>query len=169
MKQGEIMPACSTQDRNGFTLIELMIVVAVVGILTTIAYPAYTSYIQRGRVGEAFAELGTLRQQLEQYYQDHRDYGSSATSCGGTTTPIPSSTTPAGTQYFSYTCNWTVGSGDINNGSNQAFLATATGRSDQGMSGYTYTMDYSGNKQTTAYPGASNLPRPCWLLKSGDC
>ena len=162
------MPVCSSSSRKGFTLIELMIVVAVIAILSTIAYPAYTSYIQRGKLGEAFAELGALRVQLEQYYQDHRDYGSASSGCGGTSSPIPSSATPAGTQYFSYSCNWTV-SGDVNSASNQAYLITATGIAGQGMSGYSYTIDYSGNKKTTAYPGVSSLPRSCWLLKSGDC
>jgi type IV pilus assembly protein PilE len=163
------MPACNAHTRKGFTLIELMIVVAVIAILTAIAYPSYTSYIQRGRLGEAFAELGQLKQQMEQYYQDHRNYGSTSSGCGGTTNPIPSGATPAGTQYFSYTCTWTVGGTDANNNTDQAYLLTATGRSDQGMSGYVYTMDYAGNKQTTAYTGATSLPRPCWLLKSGDC
>ncbi|MDD5298458.1 MAG: prepilin-type N-terminal cleavage/methylation domain-containing protein [Rhodocyclaceae bacterium] len=163
------MSICDDQSRKGFTLIEMMIVVAIIAILSTIAYPMYTSYIQRGKIGEAMSELGQLRVQLEQYYQDHRDYGSSGTGCGGTTSPIPSSATPAGTQYFSYACNWTVTGDTTNSGSNQAYQITATGISGQGMSGYTYTIDYNGNRKTTAYPGASGLPRSCWLLKSGDC
>ncbi len=165
------MPVCSTQIRKGFTLIELMIVVAVVAILTTIAYPAYTSHIQRGKLGEAFAELGRTRVLMEQYYQDNRNYGSSGSGCGGTTSPILTGTTTniAGTQYFGYKCSWTVTGDTANSGSNQAFEITATGRTDQGMSGFTYTIDYAGNKKTTAYPGASTLPRPCWLLKAGDC
>jgi type IV pilus assembly protein PilE len=167
-KKGEVMLVCSAHTRKGFTLIELMIVVAVIAILSAIAYPRYTSYIQRSHLGEAFAELGTLRQQLEQYYQDHRDYGASGSGCGGSSSPILTSTdtNPAGTQYFGYQC--TSVSGDPNNAAVQTYFLTATGRAAQGMSGYTYTLDYNGNKQTTAYPGVSGT-KACWLLKIGDC
>ncbi|HUW28321.1 MAG TPA: type IV pilin protein [Sulfuriferula sp.] len=46
-----------TRTQNGFTLIELMIAVAVIGILSTIAYASYTSYVQRARRTEAKAVL----------------------------------------------------------------------------------------------------------------
>ncbi len=154
---------------SGFTLIELLITIAIVAILSAVGYPMYASYVQRANPGEAFAQLAQMRNQLEQYYQDNRDYGSSASTCGGTVNPIPSSSTPAGTQYFSYSCSWNVGSSDSNNGSNQAYLLKATGLAAKNMSSYEYTLDYLGNKATTAFPDASNLPRPCWLNKVGDC
>ncbi len=54
--------------QRGFTLIEVMIVVAIIGILSAIAYPAYTSYIQRANRAEARNFLQTVAQRLEQNY-----------------------------------------------------------------------------------------------------
>ncbi|MBS0292418.1 MAG: type IV pilin protein [Proteobacteria bacterium] len=55
----------SPQHARGFTLIELMIVVAVVGILSAIAYPSYTEYVRRGHRAEARAGLLQAAQWLE--------------------------------------------------------------------------------------------------------
>jgi type IV pilus assembly protein PilE len=59
---------------KGFTLIELMIVVAVIGILSAIAYPSYQQYIARSYQAEAKAELLQLAQRLEQFYSNSGNY-----------------------------------------------------------------------------------------------
>ena len=81
--------------RKGFTLIELMIVVAVVGLLAVIAMPSYTSYLARGKIVEAVAVLADYRVKMEQYFQDNRDYGTAGASC-----PV----VVANGQYFTYSC-----------------------------------------------------------------
>src|SRR4029453_18183547 len=57
--------------QQGFTLIELMIVVAIVGILAAIALPAYQDYTVRARVSEALAAAGACKTQISEYQQAH--------------------------------------------------------------------------------------------------
>ena len=63
---------------RGFTLIELMIAVAIVAILTQIAYPAYTSQIRKGKRATAQAALMDLASREQTYLLDRRDYGTIA-------------------------------------------------------------------------------------------
>ena len=76
---------------RGFTLIELMIAVAIIAILAAIAIPAYTDYIRRGRITEAFATLSGMRVKMEQYFQDNRTYAAPASPA--TIAPLPATTT----------------------------------------------------------------------------
>lgn len=138
---------------GGFTLIEVMITVAIIAIIAAVAYPQYTSYVQRSRMAEATGTLSTARVRLEQFYQDNRNYGSTASVCGVTD--------PTG-DFFDYTCNWGAG------GTSQSFVLTATGKASAGMTGFTFTVDNNNLQQTTAFPGASGLPVNCWLRRQGD-
>jgi type IV pilus assembly protein PilE len=145
-------PAATPCER-GFTLIELMIAVAIIGIIAAVAYPSYRDSILRSRVAEATGTLSTTRVRLEQYYQDNRSYDSTASSCG---IAMPANT------YFTFSCNW--GSG----GTNQTFLLTASGKADAGLAGYTYTVDHANAQATTAFEGATGLPASCWLQRKGQ-
>ncbi len=146
--------------QSGFTLLELLIVVAVIGILLAFALPAYQRYVQRGKLSEAIATLSDLRVKMEQYYQDNRNYGAAGGSCG-----VAMPTAPAA-KYFVYTCALGTGSGDTTG--NQSYRLTASGNTSEGMNGYTFTIDQSNSKQTTAFPGATGIPANCWLTRRGD-
>lgn len=76
------------KSSKGFTLVELMIVVAVVGILSAIAYPSYTEYVLRGRRAEARTALMDLMQQQERYYTQNGRYLAFETSTAGVTSVV---------------------------------------------------------------------------------
>jgi type IV pilus assembly protein PilE len=149
---------------QGFTLVELMIVIAVIGILARIALPSYTSYIARGKVVEGGINLAAYRTSMEQYYQDMRSYAASGatTTCG---VPISSVTS----KYFSYLC--TVSG----TGAAQTFTATASSVVGQGLGttagGYVYTIDDNNTKMTTMFAGVAVTAASgtgCWILKKGQ-
>ncbi|WP_282367091.1 type IV pilin protein [Pseudomonas sp. PS02290] len=71
-----------TRSERGFTLIELMITVAIVAILAAIAYPAYTKYVQRGYRAEGIVMLNDAVARMERYYAQNNSYSASLTALG---------------------------------------------------------------------------------------
>jgi type IV pilus assembly protein PilE len=139
---------------QGFTLIELMIVVAIVAVLASIALPSYRDYIRRGQVPEAFTFLSDYRVKLEQYYQDNRAYSTNGT-CG--TGVLNFSSTAA--KYFTFSCSTA--------GTFQTYTLTATGSAGQ-ASGHVYTLTNDGSKATTLFKGAAST-KTCWLINGSEC
>lgn len=141
---------------RGFTLIELMIVVAIIGILASIALPSYTDYIRRTRVAEAIAVLGEARTKAEQHFQDRRTY---VGICTGTSVLQPLTATKG----FSFRCN------DPDPTLN-TFQITATGTGN--MAGFTYTLA-NGDVRSTTLTAATKwggTGSACWVLrKDGTC
>jgi len=74
---------------RGFTLIELMIVVAIIGILSTIGYPNYRAYVLRSENALAQAALVELSVTLERYYSEQNSYANAGTNVAFSTT-VPS-------------------------------------------------------------------------------
>lgn len=72
----------SRRTTCGFTLIELMIAVAIVAILTQIAYPAYTSQIRKGKRATAQAALMDIASKEQTYLLDRRQFTSDTTALG---------------------------------------------------------------------------------------
>ncbi len=62
------------KNQGGFTLVELMIVVIIVGILAAVAIPMYQGATERAKASEAVAALGTIRGALRVYYAEHGTY-----------------------------------------------------------------------------------------------
>lgn len=144
--------------KAGFTLIEVLITVAIVGILSAIAYPNYASYVQRGRLIEASNQLLALRTSMEQYYQDNRSY---ANATGGGTaiiSPCDPSKLPV-MKEFTITCAiGTPASG---------FTATADGKTPS-TAGFVYRIDSAGTQSSTMSTAWGGGAFPCWIMKKGD-
>ncbi len=71
----------------GFSLIELMIAVVVVGILAAVAYPSYQEHVRKGRRAAAQGYLMDLAQRQQQYFLDNRGFASAASALGYASTP----------------------------------------------------------------------------------
>lgn len=77
-------PGGPRASQSGFTLIELMIAVAIVGILSAIAYPAYTDSVRKGKRAEARTALMNLLQQQERYMTQMNTYAEFSAGNPGT-------------------------------------------------------------------------------------
>jgi type IV pilus assembly protein PilE len=146
---------------QGFTLIEVMIVVAIIAILSMVALPAYTDYVRRGKLPEAFTHLSDYRIKLEQYYQDNRSYGTggAGTACANAAGAPTWSNFNPGAKYFTFSCSITAAAG-------QGYTLTATGIG--GANDHVYTLTSAGVKGTTRLKGAT-VAKTCWATKAGDC
>jgi len=124
---------------KGFTLIELMIVIVVIGILARIAYPSYTDYVIRGKLIEGTSALSNGRVKMEQYFQDNRTYVAG---------PAPANTT-----------NFTYAASNLALGT---YTITATGVGS--LAGFSYSINESNTKASTTPWGNSTT---CWVVKKG--
>lgn len=74
---------------QGFTLIELMIVIAIIGILAAVAYPSYVEYVVKGKRSAAASFIMSLANRQEQFMLDARRYATSATELGYAAASVP--------------------------------------------------------------------------------
>lgn len=147
------MIAQAKRFQTGFTLIELMIVVAIMAIIARIAVPAYNDYITRSKLSEAQSFLSAMRTKLEQYFLDQRTYVGACAA--NTVAPLPTSTE---VKYFTYTCPTLTAT---------TFVVQAAGISGQGTGGFTFTIDQLNAKATTAVPTGWTTNSTCWVTKKG--
>ena len=137
---------------KGFTLIEIMIVVAIIGILMAIAIPAYGNYVKRAKITEAVGALSEMRVKMEQYFQDNRTY---VDACGGTGV----ASLPAASKSFTFACSGLTATG---------YVVTATGITSANMGGFSYTINQANVRATTITSVSGwNSNATCWVLGPG--
>jgi type IV pilus assembly protein PilE len=74
------------QKIKGFTLVELMIVIAIIGILAAVAYPAYTSAVKKANRADGIDSLLSLASRMEEYYMNNDTYAGATVNATGTGT-----------------------------------------------------------------------------------
>lgn len=136
--------------QQGFTLIELMVVVAILGILAAVAYPSYQDYITRGALAEGTSTLADMRVRMEQFFQDNRTY-----------VGAPICTTPPAApavRHFTFTCAPT----------GTTYTLTATAVTTSSANGFVYTLNERNVRATTGVKSGWGAANPnCWIIRKG--
>lgn len=134
--------------QKGFTLIELMIVVAIIGILAAIALPSYRDHVVNSSLAEAASGLADKRIRMEQYFQDNRTYA----GADGAGQPCVADNTG---RNFNFSCAVTA----------TTYTITATGKAT--AAGFTFTINESNARATTAAAAGWATNAACWIRKKG--
>lgn len=123
----------------------MMIVVAIIGLLASIAVPGYQDYVKSGNAAEAPANLANCRVQAEQFFQDNFTYAGFV--C-----------VPSDAKSFDYS---------IDNQSATTYTLRATGRASNNMGAFEFTVNQD-NAKTSKFDGT--VGSSCWLTSSsGSC
>ncbi|HSU43818.1 MAG TPA: type IV pilin protein [Casimicrobiaceae bacterium] len=135
---------------SAFTLIETMVVVAIVAVLAAVALPSYAGYVTRSRILEAVARLSDARARMEDYFQDERTYLDGAGHCGA---PPPAMISA---DAFILSCSATA----------TTYTYTATGTATKAMSGFVFSVDQTGARSTVAVPPGWLRAADCWTIRA---
>lgn len=143
----------SMRRRRGFTLIEILLVVAVIGILAAIAYPAYLDQVRKSRRGQVKADLTELAQILERNFTEANRYdqNSAGVALAIGTAPLFNQSPRAGTANYTITLPTLTAS--------TFTLNAARANAQVGDPCGTYTLNQAGIRGVT---GGTLTAADCW-------
>jgi type IV pilus assembly protein PilE len=144
----------SARHASGFTLVELMVVLAIVGLLAAVAIPSWGDHVTRTQASAATGLLKELRSRMEQRYADNRSYAAP----GGAGCAIPDFLDPD--SGFAFACA-TAAAGQA-----YAWTATGSGRA----AGFVYRIDEAGMEATVSVATgwtATTMPATRFVVKRG--
>lgn len=121
--------------KRGFTLLELIVVIIIIGILAVLGFTQYVGIIEKGRSAEAKSNLGTLRTLLIAYNQEYGNMTGFTDAYIASSTYLPTATCN-NTFFFRYTSD--------NAGTLTATRCTSNGKDPQGATAYTMTLSMNG-------------------------
>lgn len=135
---------------KGFTLVELLVTIAIVAILTSVAVPSYVGYVERSKLISGTEELSALRGRMEQHYQRDRTY----LIAGGTACGISNFTG----EYFANTCTATK----------MTYKWEAKSQAGHGLGDtgdYVYTVDQDDTQKTNKFAGSTPSETAGWKIR----
>jgi type IV pilus assembly protein PilE len=134
---------------HGFSLVEIMIVIVIVGILSSLALPSYLDYVTRARLSEAFTALGAAQASAEQFWSNEHTFAGFDGALSF----------PANTSNFSYV---------LTTATTSTYTIEAVGAGP--LAGFIYSVDQNGARATLGVPSGWTGNGACWTdRRDGSC